>query len=84
MHILTLVQGIRKKIEPFHPQNFYVYKTDANKHLEIRASKIKIFMTSNTNYIELVDHFFHFINYSSTQEILKEQVTIQTYYLKPS
>jgi len=43
MHILTLVQGIRKKIKPFHPQNFYVYKTDANKHLEIRASKIKFF-----------------------------------------
>jgi hypothetical protein len=83
MHILTLVQGIRKKIKPFHPQNFYVYKTDANMHLEIRASKI-FFMTSTTNYIELVGHFFHFINYSSTQEILQEQVTIQTYYLKPS
>jgi hypothetical protein len=61
MHILTLAQGIRKKIKPFHPQNFYVYKTDANKHLEIRASKIKFFMTSNTNYTELVGHFFHFI-----------------------
>jgi hypothetical protein len=34
-------------------------------------------MTAKPNYIELVGHFFHFINCSSTQEILKEQVTIQ-------
>jgi hypothetical protein len=39
-------------------------------------------MTFNTNYIELDGHFFHFIHYSSTQEILKEQITIQDLLFK--
>lgn len=84
MHILTLVHGIRKKLNRFTLRTSMSIRLMPISTWRSELQKLSFFMTSNTNYIELVGHFFHFINYSSTQEILKGQVTIHTYYLKPS